>query len=95
MIYECEEKTQAAWSDCKKETKANDFRGALRASLLRALGMNRGRGESSGLPPKNVYMDIPMSAYPGYSQEVKIALLEVDRKKAEAFLEWQKRRFLV
>ena len=65
---------------------------SLTGKLLRLLKPNSGLQESISLQGDNV--SITTNSYHDYQKEIKTAMLEAERKKAEALMEWQKRRFI-
>ncbi len=77
-----------------KEINPQKKKGSLMGKLLRLLRMNRGFGEPSGAQEKIVRAGVSGNSYYNYHKEIEIARLEAERKKAEASLEWQKRRFI-
>ena len=61
--------------------------------LLRLLKPSGNLQESINLQEKKVSLGIPSNSYYGHQQEIKTALVEAERKKAQA-IEWQRRRFI-
>ena len=69
-------------------------KGSLTAKVLRLLRTNRGFEEPSSDQEEIVHVGIPANNYCNCRKEIETALLEAERKKAEALMEWQKRRFI-
>ncbi len=68
---------------------------SLRTKVLRLLRMDRGFEWELSIAEREIaHFSIPTSNYHGYQKEIETALLEAERKKAEALMEWQKRRFI-
>lgn len=68
-------------------------KGSLISKALRLLGMNRGFEEFSSDQEQTVHAGISGNNYYKYRREMETALLEAERKKAEA-IEWQRRHFI-
>ena len=61
--------------------------------VLRILRINRVLEDSLSIQ-EEIHAGTPASNYPNYGQKVETAWLEAERAKAEALMEWQKRRFI-
>ena len=61
--------------------------------LLRLLKVNGGLQESISFWENDVSVGIRDNGYYDHQKDVKTALLETERKKAEA-MEWQRRKFI-
>jgi len=68
-------------------------KGASIGRVLRFLRMNR-RVEQSSSYQEIAYVPTPTESYHSHPKELKAALLEAERRKAEALMEWQKRPFI-
>lgn len=93
MARKCQRKTEPSCADCRNETKSNTP-GVLRAGLLRLLGMNRDFERPLTIQRETGNVGFTASNYYSYDKEIETALLEAERKKAEALMEWQKHRFI-
>lgn len=71
---------------------ASEKKGSLAAKLLRLFRAGGGFQEPLRLQEENVSVGVPRNH--DYHKEVENALLEAERKKAEALMEWQKRPFI-
>lgn len=69
-------------------------KGSLIRKVLRSLGKSRDFEKSTSDQGEIVHVGIPTSNYHNYRKEIDTAWLEAERKKAEALMEWQKRRFI-
>ena len=67
-------------------------KGSLTGKVLRLFGTNRGFEEPSS-DQEETRVGIPATNYYNH-KGIKSALLEAERKKAEALMEWQRRRFI-
>lgn len=94
MECRCEEKVQLRWADHRNEAKSNALRRVLRTGLLRLLGANRGCDEFSSDQEEIGQVGISADNHYNYGKEIETALLDAERKKAEALAEWQKHRFI-
>lgn len=65
---------------------------SLLGKLLQLLKPKGGLSEAVSLQEDNV--DVPVSSYYDYRREIETTMLEAERKKAKALMEWQKRRFV-
>jgi len=70
--------------------KKGSFAGKLFRRLLKT---SRGFQESVGLQERDAHVGVPRNSYYGYQKEIKTALLEAERKKAEA-IAWQRRHII-
>lgn len=93
MTCKCERKSESNWKDCRNEAKSNNP-GFLRASLLRLLGIHRDFERSLSTQGEIGNVGFTTSNYYSYGKEIDTALLEAERKKAEALMEWQKHRLI-
>jgi len=93
MTCKCERKSESDWADCRNEAKSSTLR-VLRARLLRLLGMNRDFERPLSIQGEIGNVGLTASDYCSYNKEIDTALLEAERKKAEALMEWQKHRFI-
>ena len=93
MTCKCEGKSESNWTDCRNEAKSSTL-GVLRARLLRLLGMNRDFERPLSIQGEIGNIGFTASDYGSYDKEINTALLEAERKKAEALMEWQKHRFI-
>ena len=66
---------------------------SLIGKVLRLLGPNRGFEEPPNDQEEIVHVGVPASSYCNCRKEIESALLEAERKKAEA-IEWQRRHFI-
>ena len=69
-------------------------KGSLTGKLLRLLKPSSSIQESISLQEKNVSVGIPSNSYHDHHKEIKTALVEAERKKAEALMELQRRKFI-
>jgi len=93
MARKCQRKTELSCADCRNEAKSSTP-GVLRAGLLRLLGMNRDFERPLIIQGEIGNVGFTASNYCSYGKEIETALLEAERKKAEALMEWQKHRFI-
>lgn len=93
MTCKCERKSESNWTDCRNEAKSSTP-GVLRARLLRLLGMNRDFERPLSIQGEIGNVGFIASDYYSYNTEIDAVLLEAERKKAEALMEWQKHRFI-
>ena len=93
MTCKCERKSESNWTDCSNDAKSSTP-GVLRARLLRLLGMNRDFERPLSIQGEIGNVGFTASDYSSYDKEIDTALLEAERKKAEALMEWQKHRFI-
>ena len=70
--------------------KKGSLAGKLFRRLLRA---SSGFQESVSLQERDAHVGVPRNSYYDYQKEIKTALLEAERKKAEA-IEWQRRNII-
>lgn len=68
-------------------------KGLLTGKVLRLFGMTRDL-EEPPIDEEIIHVPIPTDANYSYRKEIKTALLEAERRKAEALMESQKRRFI-
>jgi hypothetical protein len=68
-------------------------KGSSIGRVLRFLRMNR-RVEQSPSYQEIAYVPTPTDSYHSHPKELKAALLEAERRKAEALMKWQKRPFI-
>ena len=68
-------------------------KGSLKGRLLRRLGMNRSLEESPSCQ-ETLHVPMPTENYYSNQKDVKAALLEAERKKAEALMEHQRSPFI-
>lgn len=68
-------------------------KGSLAGRLLRLLKVNGGLQESISLQENDVSVSILDNSYYDHQKDVKITLLEAERKKAEA-IEFHRRKFI-
>ncbi len=66
---------------------------SLKGRVLRLMGMNGGFEELSSDQKQMGHAGNSENNYYKYQREVETTLLEAERKKAEALMEWQKRLF--
>ncbi|UCF58866.1 MAG: hypothetical protein JSV15_00095 [Candidatus Bathyarchaeota archaeon] len=93
MTHKCQRKTELSCVDCRNEAKSSTPN-VLRAGLLRLFGMNRDSERPLSIQGETCNMGFTTSNYYSYDKEIETALLEVERKKAEALMEWQKHRLI-
>lgn len=93
MARKCQRKTEPSRADCRNEAKSSTP-GVLRAGLLRLLGMNRDFERPLTIQRETSNVGFTASNYYSYDKEIETALLEAERNKAEALMEWQKHRFI-
>lgn len=62
----------------------------LKGGIVRLLGTSQSLGEP---PSYQEITDIPIN-YQNYQKEIKTALLEAEQRKAEALMDWQRRRLI-
>lgn len=67
---------------------------SLTRKVLRLFGMDRGFEKPSSNLGGIAHVSIPANNHYNYLKEIQTARLEAERRKAEAILEWQKRRFI-
>jgi L-lactate utilization protein LutB len=65
-------------------------KGSLIGRMLRSLGMNGGVEQSPSYQ-EIAYVPTPTESYHGHPKELKAALLEAERRRAEALMERQRR----
>jgi hypothetical protein len=94
MGCRCEGEIEHGCAEHGKRVQLKALRKALHANLLRLLGMNRGYEEPLSVHEEIGQMSVPGSIYYNYGREIEAALLEAERRKAEALMELQKRRFI-
>lgn len=92
MTCKCERKSESNWTDCRNEAKSSTL-GVLRARLLRLLGMNIDFERPLSIQEDICNVGFTATDY-SYDKEIETALLEAERKKAEALMEWQKHRLI-
>ena len=92
MTCKRERKSAFNWTDCRNEAKSSAS-GVLRANLLRLFGMNRDFERPLSIQGEIGNVGFTTSDY-SYNKEINTVLLEAERKKAEALMEWQKHRFI-
>jgi len=69
-------------------------KGSLIGKVLRSLGMDKGFEELSSDQEQMVHAGISGNNHFKHRREMETALLEAERRKAEALMEWQKRRLI-
>ena len=90
----CEEKIEHEHTDHKRGAKPNPLERVLSAGLLQLLRMNKSVENPLSVHEEIGHVGISVSNYATYGKEIETALLEAERKNAEALMEWQKRRFI-
>jgi len=93
MTHKHQRKTELSCADCRNEAKSSNP-SVLRASLHRLLGMNRDSERPLSIQGEIGNVGFTTSNYYSYGKEIEAALLEAERKKAEALMEWQKHRLI-
>lgn len=76
-----------------KEKKATENR-LFERKMLRLLETNRGFEKLSSDQEETIHAGIPGNNHYNYRKEIETAWLKAERKKANALMEWQKRRFI-
>lgn len=94
MTHKCQRKTEPNSTDCGNKARPNAFRRASRAVLLQLLGINRDFEKPLSIQGETCNVEFTTSNYYSYGKEIETALLEAERKKAEALMEWQKHRLI-
>jgi predicted component of type VI protein secretion system len=94
MGCKCEGKIKHGRVEHGKRVQPKALRESLHADLLRLLGMNRGYEEPLSVHEEIGQISVPGGNYCNYGREIETALLEAERRKAEALMELQKRRFI-
>ena len=93
MTHKRQRKTELSCADCRNEARSS-APSVLRASLLRLLGMNRDSERPLSTQGEIDNVGFTTSNHYSYGKEIETALLEAERKKAEALMEWQKHRLI-
>ena len=74
-----------------KRTKSE--KGSFRGTLLRLFKLGKSFQESVSLQERDAHVGITRDIYYDHQREIRTALLEAERKKAEA-VEWQRRKII-
>jgi len=93
MACKQQERIERGCAERKKEPKPNTLMNVLRTGLLRLLGTNRDPEHSLGVGEETAQVGIAVgNHYTPY--DVQSALLEAERLKAQALMEWEKHRLI-